>query len=1103
MTENLSLKRQHISVQIYTGYFRYLKKNYPHINIQQLVTECGLTWEHMQNPQNWVSTVFDRRLTLRIIEATGDSDISYNTGRMSISKETLPSLIYIGTQILGSTALIFEKINESTGILNKVLHVHTLSRAKGRKSIEIRPNVTGLEPEEITALKDNFPEIIKSASGYYSAFPRILSCADARVSSELGSSADGLPFCRMTIEYRDQQNMPRSLTYLAAIIIGILLFFVSKKYDSSAIIAHILLGVSPLFMNFLFWQRLSQKMLKREFGDVEQNHKLLESNYRNLQILTESLARRDAEQKIINSLIETLLSADTEDTIFSESCKIIVEHLNFDRAIILYRNTESQTLDFAYGYSSVPGSLDAIKELHLPLNIESDDPSKFSNVFRLRRPLLVENIENYENALSEEGAAFVRASGTHSFVCVPIVSNQVCFGLLIVDAFLMKKTLNKDDLELALNIARPLAVAVSKIELIKGKMQALQTSNQFKDQILANTSHELRTPLFGIIGLTQSVLDGLTGPISSDAKAALNSVVQSGNRLARIVDDILETSQANHSALQMKIIPINIRPICERVMRIFSTQAREKGLSLKLEGVSSEWRILADEGRLEQILSNLIANGIKFTDQGTVTLSAHLANATVEFRVRDSGIGIPENRISELFAPFSKGLHADKRQLKGTGLGLSICKTLVELQQGKISVESEPFKGTSVIFTLPFSHIEEAPAFAESFEDSFISDLTVMDGTETEIDVQAPHTISIPKVFLVDDESINLQTLKLYLKDSGFELETFSDGLDALSAISKGNIPQLILLDVMMERCSGFDICAEIRKKHRGTDLPIIFMTAKSSEEDIVKGLEVGGNDYVTKPFSPKVLNARMRSQLAIVQFTFAYSRFVPWEMLDLMGMTDILKISIGQSRWEKLTILFLDIRNYTELSDSMGRDDTLRFLNSFLGHSAPIVATHRGVIDKYIGDCIMAIFRDPNDAVNAAIDLQKAIPKYNDAHRSGGRRRPISSGIGLHEGYVSVGPIGSAERMDLTVVSGAVNTAARIQEYTKTVGAQILISGAVFDSLHKHESLLTQCVGPVSLRGLHNEIDLYEVFLSEKAMSDGIVRLNASALFQDRCDAN
>ncbi|NQZ05793.1 MAG: response regulator [Algicola sp.] len=391
--------------------------------------------------------------------------------------------------------------------------------------------------------------------------------------------------------------------------------------------------------------------------------------------------------------------------------------------------------------------------------------------------------------------------------------------------------------------------------------------DKLKDEFLANTSHELRTPLNGIIGLAESLMDGIAGPQSKIGIHNLNMIVSSGKRLSNLVNDILDFSKLKNRNLILDTRSVDLHSMTEVVLALSRPLLGHKKIELLNNINKALPGVLADENRLMQIFHNLVGNAIKFTEAGKVTVSAIETAQEITISVTDTGIGIDNKHFATLFDSFEQIEGDTQRSQSGTGLGLSVSKQLVELHGGTITVESQLNQGSTFSFNLPIS--DEKPQPNELANQSiarlhaFENEEVVADEPEvlqtTPLQNQSQNQC---RILLVDDEPINRQVLNNHLSLQNYELIEASGGHEALQAIKDNGPFDLILLDIMMPKVSGYEVCSKLRETYPANDLPVIFLTAKNQVADMVQSFAVGANDYLTKPVSKQELLTRVETHL-------------------------------------------------------------------------------------------------------------------------------------------------------------------------------------------------------------------------------------------------
>lgn len=457
------------------------------------------------------------------------------------------------------------------------------------------------------------------------------------------------------------------------------------------------------------------------------------------------------------------------------------------------------------------------------------------------------------------------------FFFVATVINDILFmNLVFYSIYLISAGVAVMILVQSFALARRFAQSFSAVETLTAELEeknaALSKLDRLKDEFLANTSHELRTPLNGIIGIAESLKSGISGMPPFKTRENLSLILSSAKRLAGLINDILDFSRLKNSDIELHRKPVDMKALTDTVLMIMKPLAQGKLLSLHNNIQDSTPPVWGDEDRLQQILYNLIGNAIKFTDVGEVRVSAIQREDMVEISVSDTGIGISDDKQGVIFHPFEQADSSDSRAHGGAGLGLSITRQLVELHGGRVSLQSSPGAGAIFSFTIPVSSTggpgpvrTNMPADEDNkengtglFSGAGESD-EVLQGVDGDVTILA-----------VDDDPINLQVVSNHLGFKNVRSVTASSGMEAVKFIEGGLRPDLILLDIMMPRMTGYDLLLWIRQRFTASELPIIMLTAKNGPEDLVEGFAGGANDYLVKPFVRDELLARVVSQLRL-----------------------------------------------------------------------------------------------------------------------------------------------------------------------------------------------------------------------------------------------
>lgn len=624
---------------------------------------------------------------------------------------------------------------------------------------------------------------------------------------------------------------------------------------------------------------------------------------------------------------------------------------------------------------------------------------------------------------------------------------------------------------------RAIAEERERTEIEKQRVAELQKIDKLKDEFLANTSHELKTPLVGIIGLTESLKDGIAGKLPPAAVENLDIIANSGIRLSHLVNDILDFSKLKNKDLNLNIRPVDIHALSTVVLRLSQPLVKDKKLKL-INSIPKEVPLVeADENRLQQIMHNLVGNAIKFTQKGYITLLSEAKGDYLNISITDTGIGIPKEKIDTIFNSFEQVDGSAQREYGGTGLGLSVSKQLIELHGGSISVESEEGKGSVFTFSVPLSN---ASRDEHKFKKRPLAEIVqkVSTSANTSLASSPKRTLDdeAPSILIVDDEPINRRVLENHLTVAGYKVIEASTGKEALEALNDGTFYNLVLLDVMMPEISGYEVCEKIRERYTPSELPVILLTAKNTVNELVTGFNAGTNDYLTKPISKNELLSRIKTHINLNTIHRATSRFVPTEFVQFVGKESITEVKLGDHIEKNVCVLFSDIRDYTTLSETMTPEQNFKFVNAYVGRMGPIIKENEGFVNQYLGDGIMALFPHKSEnALDAAIEMQRTLELYNKRRVKEKGYIPISVGMGLHSGELIMGIIGDTQRNDPAVIADTVNSASRVEGMTKHFGVNIIVSEDTLNSMKDSSGFNFRYLGRVRVKGKKRAIAIYE----------------------------
>ncbi len=428
----------------------------------------------------------------------------------------------------------------------------------------------------------------------------------------------------------------------------------------------------------------------------------------------------------------------------------------------------------------------------------------------------------------------VRQGATKSFEMMALGANR---ENIPIDVTLSH--VHNEHEEFYIGYVRDLRESKAMLKEIESSKEAAEKSAMVKSEFLANMSHEIRTPMNGILGLLHILSSTNLDKVQQNY---LQKTLFSTNELLRIINDILDFSKVEAGKLEMETTLFTIHDVCSEMESLFGHAIEDKGLKCIVdEGEYATTPILGDPLRLKQVLLNLVSNAIKFTGKGSISVlitSTKQLNNNLQFlfEIKDTGIGLSEDQIANLFSAFSQADSSVTRKYGGTGLGLAISKKIVNMMQGEIWVKSKPGHGSSFFFTAMFKLAD--------------GDATV---TPPTVSIEQTPQLYHGHLLLVEDNHINQIIAEELLQSVGYTVEIANNGQEALDMLETTNF-DLVLMDIQMPVMDGLTAAQKIRATAKFAKLPIVAMSAHAMIGDKEKSLQHGMDDHITKPISPDIL---------------------------------------------------------------------------------------------------------------------------------------------------------------------------------------------------------------------------------------------------------
>ena len=590
--------------------------------------------------------------------------------------------------------------------------------------------------------------------------------------------------------------------------------------------------------------------LGRDISEYKVLQKKLETHSKNLQkLVSEKTLELKAQVNHISKIlkIEEELALNIEPNKFlSKICKT-VKSLGWQIVIFTVKNELTNEFKII-AYEGIEKA--RIRKFVYDRDFLYKDVFKYvRDEFKISKSYL---IRDFKGLLKNSTPAFNSETSknwsNNDTLIIPVKIKSKFLGFMTLFSPKDKKIPDKQTIHVLETFAHKAAVALENRRLYTeadARAKELARATKIKTDFFTTMSHELRTPLNSVISLTDVLLKEMTGKLNSEQTKQIKIIRQNGNELLKLINNLLDFSKIDANKMELNYTYFSINKLISENLDTVRPLCRQKNIQLQSKKARNLPKyIFSDLDKITRILSNILANAVKFTHQGKIKLDVKFDKKSemLNFSIADTGIGMNNDELEKIFLSFKQVKNVDRRKYQGTGLGLSISKRMLDLMGGTISVESKKGKGTTFQFAIPVKDFSD--------EENSIFEKT----NSTQKGKVPKKTVSHkgrkkPVILLVDDNKDNQYAVKFILEEQGYRILFASNGKQGIKK-ALNEKPDLILMDLMMPGIDGYKATEKIRKNAEMKKTPIIAMTAKTIQEDNKRAIKAGCNEYLNKPFT-------------------------------------------------------------------------------------------------------------------------------------------------------------------------------------------------------------------------------------------------------------